>query len=350
MSNRGIAYKIKEGDTLWSIAADKLGSPLEWPRIYAFNNTAAALQAGARRIKNPDLIYAGDVIRLPIIEQFKTALPRRYSISDGPDRARVSAETSKTSRLVKPSSLKEQLPYTKIPYSFAMDLRIVPEIELKYGSFVARINLTGRLAIQLRRQVQITFATNKTLEAMIEAEGRSAANQLIAVSDVTFNPYSKEIRISSKMVSNSQNNSAPKVAIGVESRNLLGPPTLRGEIIYPELRGRLGNDDYLAFEVTFSVEIEPNVDRHQKMAPVAAKVAAKYETAADRVDWAKAAYDGALKTLSDPKIPAFATIACATLFLAATRGRGAPVFANPRAVSIRSAALLTVSKERQAEK
>jgi len=58
----GVPYVVKKGDTLWGIAAAELGSPWEWPRLYAFNTREAVVRSGVRRITDPDLIFAGETI------------------------------------------------------------------------------------------------------------------------------------------------------------------------------------------------------------------------------------------------------------------------------------------------
>lgn len=50
------AYTVKRGDTLWDIADVKLGDPKKWPLLFALN---------AHQIKNPDLIYPGQVLTVP---------------------------------------------------------------------------------------------------------------------------------------------------------------------------------------------------------------------------------------------------------------------------------------------
>ncbi len=48
-------YVIKKGDCLWNLAFTFLGNPFQWPLIWQ-NNTY---------IKNPDLIYPGDLLKIP---------------------------------------------------------------------------------------------------------------------------------------------------------------------------------------------------------------------------------------------------------------------------------------------
>lgn len=49
-------HEVKKGDTLWWIAAHKLGDPLKWPVLFGENRD---------RIANPNLIEVNDRIRIP---------------------------------------------------------------------------------------------------------------------------------------------------------------------------------------------------------------------------------------------------------------------------------------------
>lgn len=49
-------YEIKKGDTLWKIAKDNLGDGNRYPEIFEANKEV---------IKDPDLIYPGQMIRIP---------------------------------------------------------------------------------------------------------------------------------------------------------------------------------------------------------------------------------------------------------------------------------------------
>lgn len=49
-------YTVKKGDTLWSITRQELGDYFLWPKVWKANP----------QIKNPDLLYPGQVVKIPI--------------------------------------------------------------------------------------------------------------------------------------------------------------------------------------------------------------------------------------------------------------------------------------------
>jgi hypothetical protein len=62
-ANNVQVYTVKKGDTLWAIAADKLGEGYRWPQIWENN----------KQVKNPHWIYPGDRIYFPGPPEVKEA-------------------------------------------------------------------------------------------------------------------------------------------------------------------------------------------------------------------------------------------------------------------------------------
>ncbi len=57
-ADRPTEYEVVKGDTLWDISAEFLHDPFQWPNVWKQNP----------QIKNPHLIYPGDLIRLSVVD------------------------------------------------------------------------------------------------------------------------------------------------------------------------------------------------------------------------------------------------------------------------------------------
>ncbi len=92
--NHPDTYVVKKGDTLWDIAGRYLKKPWLWPEIWQANP----------QVKNPHLIYPGDVLSLAYLD--------RVAVQEGP---------------------RQEAPINAIPLSdveaFLKDLRVVDEFE-----------------------------------------------------------------------------------------------------------------------------------------------------------------------------------------------------------------------------
>lgn len=58
-----IGYRVREGDTLWSIAGTLLGDETRWPELWRSN--AGRLMGDGSRFLDPDLLHPGWRLRLP---------------------------------------------------------------------------------------------------------------------------------------------------------------------------------------------------------------------------------------------------------------------------------------------
>jgi len=64
-------YTIKKGDTLWDISKEKLEDPFLWPKVWKENP----------KIKNPNLIYPGQKIQIPLgFTQKQIELPPKKEV------------------------------------------------------------------------------------------------------------------------------------------------------------------------------------------------------------------------------------------------------------------------------
>jgi len=90
-------YTVKKGDTLWSISSHEIVDPFLWPKVWKENP----------EIKNPDLVYPGQKIRIPLYLLQKEVAPPAEKVAEPlPVPAAAAAET-------KPPTKKEE-PVTKI--------------------------------------------------------------------------------------------------------------------------------------------------------------------------------------------------------------------------------------------
>ena len=120
-------YTVQKGDTLWAISGKFLKEPWKWPQLWQMNRD---------QIKNPHLIYPGDVIRL---DRDAAGGPRLALGSGGPGDA--AANVVKLEPRVRVQPLETAIPSIPGP-AIAPFLNAPPIIEAGSNS---RINFTRLL-------------------------------------------------------------------------------------------------------------------------------------------------------------------------------------------------------------
>lgn len=247
-------YVVKEGDTLWDIAGERLGGPLEWPRLYTYNNRAEVVRQTGRAIVDPDLIYPNQVLLLPI-------LPDRPGAAATPPRPAPPAppQSPPSARRVDPPapSLRDQLRDLTVPFLVKYHLEDLPLMVSRGPGFSATIKLTGSMTIELGRKVPVAYVTNRGLEMRYKAETDGVLSQLLSETKVTWDRRTGAIGYSSMMVAKSAVRGGPSTAIGVSVSSTTMMPVLKAQIRFPTLRGQIGTHSYLAQSVMVTIEVSP---------------------------------------------------------------------------------------------
>lgn len=242
---RNVQHIVEEGDTLWDLSAKFLGDPLEWHRIYTYNNRPAVTRITGRGIIDPDLIYPGQKLLIPVLTGGSgiTNLKPKSGFRPKPV-------------LAQPSTLKELKTKTNVPFSIKYRLDDLPIIKSEAPGFSASIKLSGNVIVKLADMVPLGHVTNKGMEASLKFKTDHALGQLLSDTYVGVDLNNK-ITYRSMMVANSTTPTALSTAIGFAIASDKPVPVIRGEIRYPKLVGRINSDEYVAYNVKIVIEIEP---------------------------------------------------------------------------------------------
>lgn len=145
-------YTVRAGDTLWGIASRFLKSPWHWPKIWRLNE----------QIRNPHLIYPGDVVllryvdgrpELTLLRTDKVLIPDMSAKERLPEAPAAGRPTVKLEPRVYAEPLEKAIP--TIPPSaivpFLTEPRVVEEGELERAAYVT-VGLDNRIALGSQSQ------------------------------------------------------------------------------------------------------------------------------------------------------------------------------------------------------
>ena len=120
-------YTVVKGDTLWDISAKFLESPWLWPEVWSYNP----------QIKNPHLIYPGDVVYL----EYDAAGKPILKVSRGAPKIKMTPQTQGVNKLSpQVRTLRVDAPIATIPLNaiqqFLGQPRVLSQSELDNAAYV----------------------------------------------------------------------------------------------------------------------------------------------------------------------------------------------------------------------
>lgn len=262
----GNRHVVVKGDNLWNIAKTYLGSGTQWPRIWRYNNRPDVIAVTGRGIKNPDLIYIGQVLLIPVIPGQQGA--GGSGGSEPQDLAPAAPQTPapQPSPLPSPSPqpvrspgpLERQLPTIQSPVSlkFRLDDIRFPPVDTPLA--LVEFRITGDILLRSSKSYPATYVTSRReIEAQFTQELNHAFGKLIGDNRFIYDPGQKTVTVRSMLVSQSKTPNAPATAVGVEMSSNSPIPKLRAEIRFPKLEGSIDGIPYVAVDVKFVIEITP---------------------------------------------------------------------------------------------
>lgn len=266
----GKRYVVVKGDNLWNLAKTHLGGGAQWPRIWRYNNRPDIIAITGRGIKNPDLIYIGQVLIIPAMpgsqgaggsgvpepQDLVPAAPQTHSPQPPP----MPSPSPQPLRSPAPGPLERQLPTIQSPVSLKYrldDIRFPP-----FDTPVARVEfrMTGDILLRSNKSYPATYVTSRgELESQFTQELNHAFGKLISDNRFIYDPGQKTVTVRSMLVSQSNTPNAPATAVGIEMSSNSPTPKLRAEIRFPKLEGSISGIPYVAVDVKFVIEITPKM-------------------------------------------------------------------------------------------
>lgn len=259
-------YIVKQGDTLWHIASKYLGSPFEWPRLWKHNNRRDVISITGRGIPNPDLIYPGQKLLLPIVAA--NILQASTPQSDKPTPVKNHKDNQenkvKARDIPKDSSrpsLKSVLSQITTPVAFKYNLE-----DLKFPSITGTgvtidFKLKGAVTLGSKSSYPITYVTDKReIEAKLSSSANTAFSTLVSDIAVNYSPKDKAIKVSMGLTAKSTTPNLDGQTIVLEASSNAITPKLVYKKVFNRLQGSIGEFNYLATDVILVVEISADDD------------------------------------------------------------------------------------------
>jgi len=260
-------YVVRKGDCLWRIAEAKLGHGREWPRIWRYNNQPSIVRMTGGSISDPDLIYPGQVLMLPILPNQPMKQPASTPVTHGYSAIATNQSTAnrkfdasqpRVDSNGRPRSLKESLRDLRSPFSIKYRLEDVKLPPIVQPGFILEIKMIGDVLLRTHKSYPTTsFTQKKEIEAQLVTQANHAFGSLLTDTRFVFDSAKNTLTYRSMLVSESRLDRAPSVAVGIQVDSSSPMAKLRFEYRFPKLAGSLPVFQYTAFDVKVVVELTP---------------------------------------------------------------------------------------------
>jgi LysM repeat protein len=237
---------VKAGDTLWDLSQQYLQDPKRWPEIWDYNNDAFVRLPAANKmrpsvaIKNPHLIFVGQKLLVPT-NMMKKIKQAPLSPAKGKSKAVNNVKS--------------------IPIKYSIDSK--EYIQALPGGLVAKVKISAELTLQSLKAIPFIELQNNELniKASIKRENELGVNKLFSDFTIGLNPKTKQISFESQMTVNSGESYQQTWSTKVTLDPITGQPIYTVSIKFPEIKGRLGNQAYLASQYQIDIEISKDETR-----------------------------------------------------------------------------------------
>lgn len=250
---------VKAGDTLWDLSEKYLKDPKRWPEIWEYNNDAFVRLPAANKmrpsvaIKNPHLIFVGQKLLVPT-----KMMKNNNQLSTKSSNSKSRAATSIRS----------------IPIRYSVNSREYKQI-LPMG-MTATVKISAEVTLQSDNAYTFAELSNNELniKASIKRKNQDALDKLISGFTLGLNTKTKQISFESQITVNSGESYEHTWNTKVTLNPITGQPIYTVSIKFPEIKGKLGRQQYLASQYQVDIEITNDGSiQGQGAAPVSSPIA-----------------------------------------------------------------------------
>jgi hypothetical protein len=256
---------VAAGDSLWAIAKRSLGAGHRWPEIYAANR---------EKIRNPNLIRVGQVIRLPDGDRFgaadphpmQRARPRIAPLAPASSASHITADIGRP-----PVANPVDTTLVNNP-AIKLDLAVMPALEIRVPGAKVKLSWTGQVILWRDGVRPLNMIGNRGLELSEKHHAATVLGELVTSQKLTIGA-DRRITFEDLMGTVSYGSQNTMVSSGFTMTSSSPLPTYRTQIKTKLRQGKLRNWLFVAHDMTMNFDVE--LDGQQPpQAPSAQRVAA----------------------------------------------------------------------------